>query len=77
MHWRKTFKVPSEANLSVAATDILKRMICDTDTRLGRNGVDEIKAHSFFKGIDWDGLRKLTPPYIPQVASEISNENFD
>jgi len=55
----------------------LKRMICDTDTRLGRNGVDEIKAHSFFKGIDWDGLRKLTPPYIPQVASEISNENFD
>lgn len=52
-------------------------MICDTETRLGRNGVDEIKAHPFFKGIDWDNLRKMTPPYIPQVASEISNENFD
>lgn len=77
MHWRKTFKVPPEANLSQASTDILKRLICDTETRLGRNGVDEIKAHPFFKGIDWDTVRKMTPPYIPQVASEISNENFD
>ena len=77
MHWRKTFKVPPEANLSQASTDILKRLICDTETRLGRNGVDEIKAHPFFKGIDWDAVRKMTPPYIPQVSSEISNENFD
>ena len=77
MHWRKTFKVPPEANLSSASTDILKRLICDTETRLGRNGVDEIKAHPFFKGIDWDNVRKMTPPYIPQVSSEISNENFD
>lgn len=77
MHWRKTFKVPPEANLSQASTDILKRLICDTETRLGRNGVDEIKAHPFFKGIDWDNVRKMTPPYIPQVSSEISNENFD
>ena len=65
MHWRKTFKVPPEANLSSASTDILKRLICDTETRLGRNGVDEIKAHPFFKGIDWDNVRKMTPPYIP------------
>ena len=55
----------------------MKRLICDTETRLGRNGSEEIKAHPFFKGIDWDHLRKMTPPYIPQVSSEISNENFD
>lgn len=55
----------------------MKRLICDTETRLGRNGVDEIKAHPFFKGIDWENVRKMTPPYIPQVSSEISNENFD
>ena len=52
-------------------------MICDADTRLGRNGAEEIKAHPFFKNLDWDKLREMTPPYIPQITSEISNENFD
>ena len=77
MHWKKTFSIPPEARLSAASTDILKRMICDADTRLGRNGVDEIKAHPFFKGVEWDGMRKLTAPYIPTVQTEVSNENFD
>jgi hypothetical protein len=57
MHWKKTFSIPAEAKLSPASTDILKRMICDADTRLGRNGADEIKAHPFFKNLDWDKLR--------------------
>lgn len=65
MHWKKTFSIPAEAKLSAASTDILKRMICDADTRLGRNGVDEIKAHPFFEGINWDTLRDLKPPYVP------------
>lgn len=77
MHWKKTFSIPPEARLSAASTDILKRMICDADTRLGRNGVDEIKAHPFFKGVEWDKMRGLTAPYIPQVTNEVSNENFD
>ena len=65
MHWKKTFSIPAEAKLSPASTDILKRMICDSDSRLGRNGCDEIKAHPFFDGLDWDKLRDMTPPYIP------------
>lgn len=77
MHWKKTFSIPPEAKLSEASTDILKRMICDADSRLGKNGVEEIKAHPFFNGLDWDGLRAQKAPYQPQVCSEISNENFD
>ena len=57
MHWKKTFSIPAEAKLSPASTDILKRLICDADTRLGRNGAEEIKAHPFFEGLDWDKLR--------------------
>jgi len=57
MHCKKTFSIPAEPKLSAASTDILKRMICDANTRLGRNGADEIKAHSFFKNLDWDKLR--------------------
>lgn len=77
MHWRKTFSIPKEARLSPASTDILKRLICDTESRLGRNGVTEIKAHPFFKGLDWESMREKKAPYIPNISSEISNENFD
>jgi serine/threonine kinase 38 len=67
MHWKKTFSIPAEAKLSTASADILKRLICDADTRLGRNGAEEIKAHPFFDTVNWDTLRQLTPPYIPQI----------
>jgi len=35
--------------------------------RLGSNGAAEIKAHPFFKGIDFDKLRArhITPPFVP------------
>jgi hypothetical protein len=52
-------------------------LITDADERLGRNGVDEIKAHPFFKNFDWNSVRKQQAPYQPTVTSEISNENFD
>jgi serine/threonine kinase 38 len=77
LHWKKTFQIPAEANLSPAAADILKKMINASDVRLGRNGADEIKNHSFFEGFDWSNLRDRKAPYQPNVTSEISNENFD
>ena len=57
LHWRKTLHVPTEVNLSPPAIDILKRFMCDADDRLGSNGVEEIKAHPFFRGLDWDRMR--------------------
>jgi serine/threonine kinase 38 len=57
LHWKKTFVIPPEANLSPAATDILKKMINEPETRLGRNGSEEIKSHPFFDGFDWDRVR--------------------
>jgi len=77
LHWKKTFGIPKEANLSSAATDLLTKMINDSEVRLGRNGADEIKAHPFFKGFDWNNMRQRKAPYQPKVQSEISNENFD
>jgi hypothetical protein len=51
--------------------------VSDSETRLGRNGADEIKKHPFFEGFDWEGIRKQKAPYIPSVTSEVSTENFD
>lgn len=79
LHWKKTFSIPPEANLSPEATDILKKLICESDHRLGRNGAEEIKDHPFFKKVnfDWLNVRKQRAPYQPNVSSEISAENFD
>lgn len=77
LHWKKTLVIPPEANLSPAATDLIKKMICDAEKRLGRQGARELKEHPFFEGVDWDGLRDQQSPYIPVVRSPTSNENFD
>jgi hypothetical protein len=33
----------------------------------GPNGTDKLRTHPFFAGLDWDDLRKHTPPFIPKV----------
>lgn len=56
LHWRKTLSIPDDAKLSPEATDILKRLLCDVNNRLGAGGIHEIKNHQFFKGIDWNNI---------------------
>jgi len=77
LHWKKTLSIPSEANLSPAATDILKRLMCDSENRLGLNGVDEIKAHPFFEGLDWKNLRSAKAPLIADLTSDDDCHRFD
>lgn len=38
--------------------------------RLGVNGVAEIKAHPFFKGINWSNIRNQPAPIIPEVPAK-------
>jgi len=45
--------IPEDAKLSPESTDILKRLLCDVNDRLGANGIHEIKNHPFFKNINW------------------------
>lgn len=77
LHWRKTLKVPPEANLSLAAVDLIKRLITDPSERLGINGTAEIKAHPFFAGIEWKNIRNKEAPIRPEIKSEIDVSNFD
>lgn len=69
--------MPPEANLSIHAIDLIKRLITDSNERLGINGVAEIKAHPFFAGVDWKNIREKAAPILPEVTSETDVRNFD
>ena len=77
MAWKSCFAIPSDANISPQAADIIKKLICDPHERLGINGVQEIMYHPFFSGIDWKNIQKKTPPYIPDVKDEWDTKWFD
>jgi protein-serine/threonine kinase len=52
------------------------RLISAPEERLGRHGADEIKAHPFFAGINWDTIRQVEAPYIPQLTSITDTSYF-
>lgn len=48
------------------AKSLLQGLLCKNGKeRLGAGGVEEIKAHAFFKGVNWDTFPRSTPPSIP------------
>jgi serine/threonine kinase 38 len=78
INYEKYLQVPPEIKLTKEAMDLMKRMISDPNKRLGKNGADEIKAHPFFKGIDWENIRnQLKPPFIPDIANDYDTKYFD
>ena len=78
VNWRQHLKFPASCRLSYEARDLVCRLLCDVDCRIGTNGgVDEIKAHPFFRGIPWGSLHDLEPPCKPDVRGELDTRNFE
>ena len=61
-HFKDYFNIPEECKISKNACDLIKKFITVPEKRLGLNGIDDIKKHSFFNGFDWDNIRKINPP---------------
>jgi len=64
------------------AKDLVKRLLsADLTKRYGnlRSGVQDIKRHKWFAGVDWDKLTRgeITAPYVPPVKGEGDTSNFD
>ena len=51
------------------------------DERIGCRpaGIAEIKAHPFFRSIDWEALymKEISPPYVPQTSRKSDVSNVD
>ncbi len=51
-------------------------LICNSENRLGRGGAHEIKSHSFFRGVEFDSLRRIRAPFEPRLTSNIDTTYF-
>ncbi|GAU43823.1 hypothetical protein TSUD_399150 [Trifolium subterraneum] len=77
VNWKSHLKFPEEAALSPEAKDLISRLLCNVNHRLGSNGADEIKAHPFFNGVEWDKLYHIEAAFMPEVNDELDTQNFE
>ena len=74
-NFKKYLNIPNGVKISKEAKKLVFDFLCEKEKRLGKNGIEEIKNHIFFKNFDWDNVRQMTPPYIPKMF-EYENNKF-
>uniref|UniRef100_A0A7N8XZU6 Ribosomal protein S6 kinase n=1 Tax=Mastacembelus armatus TaxID=205130 RepID=A0A7N8XZU6_9TELE len=72
---------PFPSIIRPTAQDLLRKLLVkDPHKRLGSGprGAEDIKAHSFFKGLNWADLaqKKVQSPFKPELKSELDVGNF-
>lgn len=75
-------RFPQKPIISDECRDLIEKLLVkDVAKRLGsKSGAEEVKAHPFFKGINWALLRNDPPPYVPRRANKsppASGTNFE
>ncbi|TKA49939.1 hypothetical protein B0A53_06542, partial [Rhodotorula sp. CCFEE 5036] len=64
--------------ISTEARDFINRLlVSDSARRLGVKGAEEVKAHPFLDGVDWDNLLLQPVDFVPQVNDPESTDYFD
>ncbi|XP_058197148.1 uncharacterized protein LOC131313080 [Rhododendron vialii] len=77
VNWRTHLKFPDEAKLSPEAKDLISKLLCNVNQRLGSKGAYEIKAHPWFKSVDWDRIYQMEAAFLPEVKDELDTQNFE
>uniref|UniRef100_A0A665W667 Rho-associated protein kinase 2 n=1 Tax=Echeneis naucrates TaxID=173247 RepID=A0A665W667_ECHNA len=79
MDHKNSLNFPDDVEISKDAKNIICAFLTDREVRLGRNGVQEIKRHPFFKNDQWtfNTIRDTVAPVIPELSSDIDTSNFD
>ncbi|KAM0215778.1 hypothetical protein ACHAPA_001788 [Fusarium lateritium] len=76
VNWRQTLYFPDDITLGTDAEHLIRSMVCNTENRLGRSGAHEIKSHAFFRGVEFDSLRRIRAPFEPRLTSNIDTTYF-
>ncbi|XP_012589217.1 PREDICTED: myotonin-protein kinase isoform X6 [Condylura cristata] len=78
VHYKEHLSLPlADAGVPEEARDLIQRLLCPPETRLGRQGADDFRKHPFFFGLDWDSLRDSVPPFTPDFEGATDTCNFD
>lgn len=75
INWHETFHIPQDPPISPEARDLMHHLICDAPSRYA--SVEEVMAHPWFNGVDWDNIRSSRAPVIPSLSSPTDTSNFD
>ncbi|OMO86501.1 hypothetical protein COLO4_21100 [Corchorus olitorius] len=76
VHWRNHLRFPEDSKLTHEAKDLICRLLCDVEHRLGTGGASQIKAHPWFKDVVWDKLYEMDAAFKPEVNGELDTQNF-
>ncbi|KAL3233839.1 Cell cycle protein kinase DBF2 [Nakaseomyces bracarensis] len=78
-HWKRTLSRPylndGRSAISDRAWELITRLIADPINRL--RSFEHVKRMNYFREINFDTLRQLSPPFTPQLDSETDAGYFD
>ena len=79
MDHQNALSFPDDVDMNPNAESLIRAFLTDRNSRLGKNGVHEIKGHPFFKNEQWsfDTIRECVPPVVPDLSSDDDTRNFD
>uniref|UniRef100_A0A8C6T1R6 non-specific serine/threonine protein kinase n=1 Tax=Neogobius melanostomus TaxID=47308 RepID=A0A8C6T1R6_9GOBI len=79
MNHKNALTFPDDSDISNDAKNLICAFLTDREVRLGRNGVDEIKRHPFFKNDQWtwEVIRDTAAPVVPELSCDTDTSNFD
>lgn len=79
MDHKNSLRFPDDVEISSEARHLICSFLTDRLNRLGRNGIEELKLHPFFKNDTWtfDNIRVCAAPVVPELMGDDDTSNFD
>lgn len=63
--------------ISNETKSLIQGLLCDPHERLCQDGIKDIQNHPFFRGVDWQRIRSMPAPYVPELSGELDTRHFD
>ncbi|XP_027701860.1 myotonin-protein kinase-like isoform X1 [Vombatus ursinus] len=78
VHYKEHLSLPmADVGVPQEARDLIQQLLCPREVRLGRSGARDFRGHPFFQGLDWEGIRDSSPPFVPDFSGATDTCNFD